>query len=85
MHMPETSHGIRKEILPNGLAVLTESMENVHSVSSVGIWLRTGSRREHAAVNGIAHFIEHMVFKGTRRAVGGGHRARSGSRFGRDA
>jgi predicted Zn-dependent peptidase len=66
MHMPNDSHAIQKEILPNGLVVLTESMEHVHSVS-VGIWLRTGSRREHAAVNGIAHFIEHMVFKGTRR------------------
>jgi predicted Zn-dependent peptidase len=66
MHMPNDSHTIRKENLPNGLVVLTEPMEHVHSVS-VGIWLRTGSRREHAAVNGIAHFIEHMVFKGTRR------------------
>jgi predicted Zn-dependent peptidase len=64
--MSDAPHAIQKEILPNGLAVLTESMEHVHSVS-VGIWLRTGSRREHAAVNGIAHFIEHMVFKGTRR------------------
>jgi predicted Zn-dependent peptidase len=64
--MADTSPAIEKTILPNGLVVLTESMEHVHSVS-VGIWLRTGSRREHAAVNGISHFIEHMVFKGTRR------------------
>ena len=64
--MPDASHAIRKEILPNGLVVITEPMEHVHS-ASVGIWLRTGSRREHGAVNGIAHFIEHMVFKGTRR------------------
>jgi predicted Zn-dependent peptidase len=64
--MPDTPPAIQKEILPNGLVVLTESMEHVHSVS-VGIWLRTGSRREPAAVNGISHFIEHMVFKGTRR------------------
>ena len=66
MQYADASHAIQKEILPNGLVVLTESMEHVHSVS-VGIWLRTGSRREHAAVNGISHFIEHMVFKGTRR------------------
>src|SRR6202790_4392088 len=66
MHMTDAPHAIRKEILPNGLVVLTEAMEHVHSVS-VGIWMRTGSRHEHAAVNGIAHFIEHMVFKGTRR------------------
>jgi predicted Zn-dependent peptidase len=41
-------------------------MEYFHSVS-VGIWLRSGSRREPAELNGISHFIEHMVFKGTRR------------------
>ena len=41
-------------------------MEHVHSVS-VGIWLRTGSRCEPPGLNGISHFIEHMVFKGTTR------------------
>ena len=61
-----TTNGVQKEILPNGLAVITEPMEYFHSVS-VGIWLRTGSRREPAELNGISHFIEHMVFKGTRR------------------
>src|SRR5271155_5824932 len=65
-HMANASSGVQKEVLPNGLVVLTESMEHVHSIS-VGIWLRSGSRREPAAVNGISHFIEHMVFKGTRR------------------
>ena len=53
-------------MFPNGLVVITEPMEHVHSVS-VGIWLRTGSRCEPAGVNGISHFIEHMVFKGTAR------------------
>ena len=57
---------MQKEVLPNGLVVLTEPMEHVHSVS-VGIWLRSGSRREPAELNGISHFIEHMVFKGTAR------------------
>lgn len=61
-----TTNGVQKEILPNGLVVITEPMEYFHSVS-VGIWLRTGSRREPAELNGISHFIEHMVFKGTRR------------------
>jgi len=61
-----TTNGVRKEILPNGLVILTEPMEHVHS-ASVGIWLRSGSRREPADLNGISHFIEHMVFKGTRR------------------
>ena len=46
--------------------LITEPMEHVRSVS-VGIWLRSGSRREPAALNGITHFIEHMVFKGTER------------------
>src|SRR5271155_1315820 len=64
--MPQIAPGVQKEILPNGLVILTERMEHVHSVS-VGIWLRTGSRREPAELNGISHFIEHMVFKGTTR------------------
>jgi len=64
--MTQTARDVQKEILPNGLVILTERMEHVHSVS-VGIWLRTGSRREPAHLNGISHFIEHMVFKGTQR------------------
>src|SRR5580700_11219447 len=64
--MSDHSSTVCKEVLPNGLVVITEPMEHVHSVS-VGIWLRTGSRRESAELNGISHFIEHMVFKGTRR------------------
>jgi predicted Zn-dependent peptidase len=64
-HMTNTN-GVQKTILPNGLVVITEPMEYFHSVS-VGIWLRTGSRREPAELNGISHFIEHMVFKGTKR------------------
>src|SRR5215472_9033715 len=59
-------HKVQKEVLPNGLVVITEPMEHMHSVS-VGIWLRAGSRREPAELNGISHFIEHMVFKGTAR------------------
>ena len=57
---------IQKEVLPNGLVVITETMPHVRSVS-VGMWIRTGSRREPAESNGIAHFLEHMVFKGTER------------------
>src|SRR5580700_6999042 len=64
--MPETNHKVRQHVFPNGLVVITEPMEHVHSVS-VGIWLRSGSRCEPADVNGISHFIEHMVFKGTAR------------------
>jgi len=57
---------VKKEILPNGLTVITDSMDHVHSIS-VGIWIRAGSRREPAEINGLSHFIEHMVFKGTER------------------
>jgi predicted Zn-dependent peptidase len=50
--------------LPNGIKVLTETMPHVRSVS-VGVWVSSGSRRETAEQNGISHFIEHMLFKGT--------------------
>ena len=62
----DAPHQVQKEVFSNGLVVITEPMEHVHSVS-VGIWLRSGSRREPAELNGISHFIEHMVFKGTNR------------------
>lgn len=52
--------------LGNGLRVITEAMPHVRSVS-VGIWIDSGSRRESAEQNGISHFIEHMLFKGTTR------------------
>jgi len=64
--MSNRTRAVDKEVLPNGLVILTEPMEHVHSVS-VGIWLRSGSRREPPELNGISHFIEHMVFKGTAR------------------
>jgi predicted Zn-dependent peptidase len=57
---------VRRTLLPNGLVVISERMPHFRSVS-VGIWVRTGSRREPAERNGISHFIEHMVFKGTGR------------------
>ena len=50
--------------LANGVRVITEVMPHVRSVS-MGIWIGTGSRRETPDENGISHFIEHMVFKGT--------------------
>jgi predicted Zn-dependent peptidase len=57
---------VRKTLLDNGLTLITEEMPSVRSVS-IGIWLRTGSRAEKAAENGITHFLEHMVFKGTHK------------------
>src|ERR1700757_3091025 len=59
-----TSRNIRKTILPNGLTVLTESVPHLRSVS-MGAWIASGSRDETPEINGISHFIEHMVFKGT--------------------
>src|SRR5207302_2668044 len=52
--------------LPNGLTILTEHMPGLRSVS-FGIWVRRGSRHESASLNGICHFIEHALFKGTHR------------------
>jgi predicted Zn-dependent peptidase len=63
------TRNIRKEVLPNGLRILTEVMQEVRSVS-VGIWINTGSRREPPDQNGICHFIEHMLFKGTTHRTG---------------
>ena len=52
--------------LSNGLTILTEHMPGLRSVS-LGIWVRRGSRHESPALNGICHFIEHALFKGTHR------------------
>jgi len=57
---------IQKTVLSNGIRVVTEVVPNVHSVS-IGIWIKTGSRHEKDGENGIAHFIEHMLFKGTEK------------------
>jgi len=64
--MTQPARNIERNVLPNGLVVITEHMEHVRSVS-IGIWLRSGSRREPPHRAGLAHFIEHMVFKGTER------------------
>src|SRR5450755_2189863 len=55
---------IEMSTLANGVRVVTEVMPHVRSVS-VGIWIGSGSRRESTEQNGISHFIEHMLFKGT--------------------
>ena len=58
-------HVIRKRKLPSGLTLLTETMPHVRSVS-LGIWLKQGSRHETPSMNGASHFLEHLVFKGTK-------------------
>jgi predicted Zn-dependent peptidase len=55
---------IVREVLHNGLRLLTEQIPHVRSVS-IGVWLTRGSRHEPADLGGIAHFVEHMLFKGT--------------------
>jgi predicted Zn-dependent peptidase len=61
----DEDRNIWRETLPNGLNVITEEMQHIRSVS-IGIWVKTGSRDEDKQWNGISHFVEHMVFKGTR-------------------
>lgn len=59
------SRNVRRTQLENGLVILTERMEHVRSVS-MGVWVKTGSRDERPEINGVSHFVEHMVFKGTK-------------------
>ena len=63
--MTHEVRNIRRQKLPNGLTIITERMQHIRS-ASIGVWLQTGSRDEDAEWNGISHFIEHMVFKGTK-------------------
>src|SRR5437868_15184692 len=52
--------------LPNGLRIVTDRLDAVDTVS-LGLWVDVGTRHEPAAINGAAHFLEHMAFKGTER------------------
>lgn len=81
----------RKTVLDNGLSVVTETLPYFPTVS-LGLWWKTGSRHETSEVNGISHFIEHMLFKGTERrtaydiareidAVGGSLNAFTGKEY----
>ncbi len=60
-----TVREIERATLPNGLRIVTEAMPYVRSVS-LGVWIGSGSRIERGPENGISHFAEHMVFKGTK-------------------
>jgi predicted Zn-dependent peptidase len=57
---------LRITTLPNGFRIVTESMPGLMSASA-GIWVTAGGRHERPEQNGIAHFLEHMAFKGTKR------------------
>jgi predicted Zn-dependent peptidase len=66
--MPKTlsqPRDIERSTLPNGVRVITERMTRVRSVT-VGVWIGSGSREEQPHETGLSHFIEHMVFKGTK-------------------
>ena len=55
---------IQREVLPNGVRVVTETIDYVQS-ASIGVWVGVGGRDETEKVSGISHVIEHMLFKGT--------------------
>ena len=60
---------LNKTILSNGIRILTRKMPHVRSVS-MGVWVNVGARDEAPLENGLSHFIEHMIFKGTRKRTG---------------
>ncbi len=62
----DTGSGYQKTILDNGIRVITEEIPYLRSVS-IGVWVVTGSRDEQPHENGICHFIEHLLFKGTEK------------------
>ena len=54
-----------RTVLPNGVRIISEEINHVRSIS-IGVWVQSGSRYEDRTINGTAHFIEHMLFKGTK-------------------
>jgi len=67
--MIEDESGVRKTTLENGIRILTKKMPHVRSVT-MGVWVNVGARDESTSESGLSHFIEHMIFKGTRRRTG---------------
>jgi predicted Zn-dependent peptidase len=65
MQTTQTATEIRKTVLPNGLKIVTENIPGIMSISA-GIWVKSGSRHESEEQAGITHFLEHMMFKGTK-------------------
>ena len=57
---------IRRTVLPGGIRVLSESIPGVRSVA-FGVWIGVGSRDESPSLSGASHYLEHLLFKGTRR------------------
>ena len=61
---------VHRTVLDNGLRLLSEEIAGMPSVT-VGIWVENGSRDETPQLNGISHFLEHLLFKGTARRTAG--------------
>jgi predicted Zn-dependent peptidase len=55
-----------RTVLPSGLTVIGEEMDSVRSLA-IGVWMKVGARHEGPETGGMSHFLEHMVFKGSRR------------------
>ena len=64
--LPGSDTGLRRTVLPGGLRVITESLPSVRS-AALGIWAGVGSRDEDPDHAGATHYLEHLLFKGTRR------------------
>jgi predicted Zn-dependent peptidase len=58
--------GVRRTVLPSGLRIVTESLPTTRS-ASIGVWVNVGSRDETATMSGASHFLEHLLFKGTKK------------------
>ena len=61
-----TTNNIRRAVLPSGLRIVTEELPTVRS-AAFGVWVNVGSRDESPSVAGASHFLEHLLFKGTKR------------------
>ena len=57
---------VDKTVLKNNIRILSKTMPHTRSVS-MGVWVNVGARDEELSESGLSHFIEHMIFKGTRR------------------
>lgn len=57
---------VEQTTFDNGVRVVTQQVQGMHTIS-LGIWVANGARQEDPAINGVAHFIEHLLFKGTSR------------------
>lgn len=57
---------VRRSVLPSGVRVVTEKVPGVHS-ATIGIWIDAGSRDEKGSHTGAAHYLEHLLFKGTSK------------------